>query len=233
MLPNQVHLAVCLQAPGRLKREYEVTTDRECLASRPETSGSNGNVSVRNKFSFRPQSRAGQMAQRLNINLIHMNRLFLQLKNDSCSHLPDSCVEKHASEARKMRSCCILDNKRQFSAFWKAPQRCSERPRAEPGSARTSPPSSERVASVGGQTANPLCFEAKVQVSKTRDMPRSRCIKITLSHTEQLHRICRGIPGLPSPPATFASGTLRRATRGTADTGGAHGEAGLGDAPSL
>lgn len=36
MLPNQVHLAVCLQAPGRLKRKYEVTTDQEHLASRPE-----------------------------------------------------------------------------------------------------------------------------------------------------------------------------------------------------
>lgn len=83
---------------------------------------SNGNASVQNKFSFRPQSRAGQMAQRLNINLIHMNRLFLQLKNDSCSHLLDSCVEMYTLEARKMRSRCILDNKRQFSAFWKAPQ---------------------------------------------------------------------------------------------------------------
>lgn len=45
---------------------------------------------MQNKFSFRPQSRAGQMAQ-----------LFHQLKNDSHSHLPDSCAEKHAEKLEK------------------------------------------------------------------------------------------------------------------------------------
>lgn len=112
------------------------------------------------------------MAQRLNINLIHMNRLFLQLKNDSCSHLLDSCVEMYALEARKMRSRCILDNKRQFSAFWKAPQ--WETAQSIPGN--TQPvPLLQRMCHFGGQqTARPLCSEAKAQVSKKRDLPQSQ-----------------------------------------------------------